>query len=98
MSLDINKLAKECQFSVERRGFRISTYEQLRKVQEEFEELCACIADGNGNKPSHHCPELVCSEEASADLILSTLTFMSSKNMDIERILTIKNEFNKTRL
>jgi len=36
-------------------------------------------------------------EEELADVILACLTFAKCENIDIERALIIKNEFNKTR-
>ena len=92
---DINQLTEDSYNSALRRNPNLNYEEQLRQI---FLEECE-LADAYIGEPkmSEHCPELTAIEEEVADIIFSCLVLVKIENIDIEKALRIKNEFNKTR-
>jgi len=68
---------------------------QIQKIFEEVEELEDAYLNGGA---SAHCPELTSKEEEVADVIISCLVFAKIENIDIDKALRVKNEYNKTRV
>jgi len=93
--IDLNQLKEECFKSAFRRFPNSSSNDVIQKIFEEAQELED--ASLNNFWKSCHCSELMAVEEELADVILDCLTFAKCENIDIERALIIKNEFNKTR-
>ena len=92
--IDLNQLKEECFKSAFRRFPNSSSADVIKKMYEEVFELEDAYIS---NDISVHCSELMAVEEELADVILACLTFAKCENIDIERALIIKNEFNKTR-
>ena len=97
---DLTQLAEDSFTSVFRRYPNSSSDDGIQKIYEEVHELeDAFLKEGSDRHHlSPHCPELTAVEEELADVILSCLVFARCENIDIEKALRIKNEFNKTRL
>lgn len=95
------KQLTEDSFSSAFRRFPNSTSDDvIQKIYEELSELeDAIVSNINGGMidQSSHCPELTAVEEELADVILACLVFANLENIDIDKALRIKNEFNKTR-
>jgi len=92
---DLNQLAEDSFESALRRNPKFNSDSARLKIYEEVEEFeCATF---NKDADSPHCPELTAVEEELADVILSCLVFSKCENIDIEKALRIKNEFNKRR-
>jgi NTP pyrophosphatase (non-canonical NTP hydrolase) len=93
--INLNQLTEDSYNSASRRNPNLNYEEQLRQI---FLEECE-LADAYISEPkmSEHCPELMDIEEELADIILACLVFARGENIDIEKALRIKNEFNKTR-
>jgi len=96
---DLNQLAEDSFASAFRRLPNFTTDKQIQKIYEEVHELeDAFLEEGLGlHHAPLHCPELTATEEEIADVILACLVFAKCENIDIEKALRIKNEFNKTR-
>ena len=92
--IDLNQLKEECFKSAFRRFPNSISADVIEKMYEEVFELEDAYIS---NDISVHCSELMAVEEELADVILACLTFAKCENIDIERALIIKNEFNKTR-
>jgi NTP pyrophosphatase (non-canonical NTP hydrolase) len=96
---NLKQLAEDSFNSAFRRFPNSSSDDVIQKIYEEVHELeDAYLEEADGGKlVSNHCPELSDKEEEVADVILSCLMFAKLENIDIEKALKIKNEFNKTR-
>ena len=95
----IKQLTEDSFASAIRRLPDLTSFQQIQKIYEEINELKdAYIVDAHiGHYVSIHCRKLTAVEEELADVILSCLVFAKCENIDIEKALKIKNEFNKTR-
>lgn len=91
---DLTKLAEDSYTSAFRRFPNSDSGNVIQKIHEEIHELeDAYLNEGL----SVHCPELTEKEEEFADIIFACLVFAKCENIDIEKALRVKNEFNKTR-
>jgi len=96
---DLKQLAEDSFKSTLRRIGIFTKEYQLCKIIEEIKELESAVSDSEFNKSylSRHCKELTRTAEELADVILACLVFAERENIDIEKALRIKNEFNKIR-
>ena len=92
---DLNKLAEDSYNSAFRRNPNQYSWRAIEKIYEELHELEDAVLN---EKESTHCPELTATEEEVADIIFACLVFTKCENIDIEKALRIKNEFNKIRV
>jgi NTP pyrophosphatase (non-canonical NTP hydrolase) len=96
---DLKQLAEDSFKSSFRRYPNSSSDDVIQKIYSEIHELeDACLdEDIDRCHLSPHCPELTAVEEELADVLLACLVFAKCENIDVEKALRIKNEFNKTR-
>jgi NTP pyrophosphatase (non-canonical NTP hydrolase) len=96
---DLKQLAEDSFASTLMRNPNGSDYDNIQKMYEEVHELetAYLIEDEDNPSISEHCPELTAVEEELADVVLACLVFAKCENIDVEKALRIKNEFNKTR-
>jgi NTP pyrophosphatase (non-canonical NTP hydrolase) len=92
---DLKQLTEDSFASAMRRNPNPRLFSVLQKIHEEFCELEDVYLSV---RMSAHCPELLAVEEELADIIFSCLVFARCENIDIEKALKVKNEFNITRL
>lgn len=97
---DLKQLQEDSCASAFRRFPNTASNGVAQKIFEECEELqAAFLAEWNCNHYlSPHCPSLTAVEEEWADVLFALLVFAKLENIDIEKALRIKNEFNKVRL
>ena len=97
--IDLNQLTEDSFSSAFRRFPDFTPDKQIQKIYEEVHELeDGFLAEGTDRYYiSIHCQELTAVEEEVADVIISCLVFAKCKNIDIEKALKVKNEFNITR-
>lgn len=97
--LNLNLLAKDCYFcALKREKIKInSTILQHRTsiIMEDIEFIDACETP---DKISAHLPSYNEIDEEAIDGIITRLTFLASREINIEKLLKEKVEFNKTRI
>lgn len=97
---DLKQLQEDSFASAMRRFPNSTCQDVLDKLKEEVLELQESIVTENESSTkiqSPHCPELTTVEEEWADVLFALLVFAKLENIDIDKALRIKNEFNKTR-
>lgn len=96
---DLKQLQEDSFASAMRRYPEISPEGAIKKMYEEMEELDDAWQDeaDGGRHLSPHCPELTAKAEEWADVLFALLVFAKLENIDIDKCLRIKNEFNKVR-
>ena len=97
---NLTQLTEDSYASAFRRFPNLTSDDLIQKIYEEVHELedAYCMESAGGKLASTHCPELTDKEEEVADIIFACLAFARCENIDIQKALRVKNEFNKTRV
>lgn len=94
--IDLNNIAALCAENAKKRGkvgnkvLHGITWCSLDDELEEFYKA-------SESKPSYHLPEYTEAQEELADILITCLTELHRRNVDVEAIITKKLEFNQNR-
>lgn len=94
--IDLNITASLCAENAKKRGkvgYDVLHWQTAGGISEELMEFIKA----EESKPSEHIPEYTEAEEELADILITCLTELSRRNVDVERIITMKMEFNEHR-
>ena len=103
--INLKQLQEDSFASSVRRSTILNSDRQIQQMYKEMHELEDAYLETDVdefNLPwapyvAPNCPELTAVEEEWADVLFALLVFAKLENIDIEKALRIKNEFNKTR-
>ena len=94
--IDINSIASFCHREAKRRNKiedKIQHWQTAGSISEEVMEFIKA----DETTASEHIPEYTEAQEELADILITCLTELHRRNVDIEAIITKKLEFNQNR-
>lgn len=94
--IDINSIASLCAETAFKRGKISDSVEHWKTAGGISEELMEFIK-ADESKPSEHIPEYTEAEEELADILITCLTELNRRSVDIEKIVIDKVVFNQKR-
>ena len=94
--IDLNDIASQCAECARKRGKTKGDVEHWQTAGGISDELMEFIK-ASENEPSGHLPEYTEAVEELADVLIVCLTELNRRNVDVERVITDKLEFNKHR-
>ena len=93
---DLNQLASTCHMIAVNRGKvgdKIKHWKSASSISDELMEFIRASEE----KPSEHLPEYTEAQEELADILITCLTELDRRKVDVEEIIMKKIEFNKIR-
>lgn len=94
--IDLNTLSITCHKIAIKRGKvgdKIIHWRSASSISDELMEFIKASEE----KPSEHLPEYTEAQEELADILITCLTELDRRKVDVEEIIMKKIEFNKTR-
>lgn len=94
--INLNNIAALCAENAKRRGkvgYDVSHVLTWWSISNELKEFDGASETG----PSDHLPEYTEAQEELADILITCLTELHHRNVDVEAIITKKLEFNQNR-
>lgn len=94
--IDLNALSSNCHKIATKRGkvcYKIIHWKSASSISDELMEFI----EANEEKPSEHLPEYTEAQEELADILITCLTELDRRKVDVEEIIMKKIEFNKIR-
>lgn len=94
--IDLNALSSNCHKIATKRGKvgdKVIHWKSAGSISDELMEFIKA----NEESPSEHLPEYTEAQEELADILITCLTELDRRNVDVEEIIMKKIEFNKIR-